>query len=192
MAIAVRFCAGASYLDLQDIHGVSRTACYACFHQVVDAIVKCRSQIGAMKFPEHRKSFRSSPQNSRQAHSFVRTASSNTSNICFPLHSYTRARRAGGPRIGTACFAHQHYSDWQSYFVRVVGNRFYFCPFRLDFPTTRTKCGGCYCRVFLGCNARPSYRIVETSRAHVAHPLDRSAGDAPTPRGTTVPREHKC
>ena len=75
MAIALRFCAGASYLDLQDIHGVSRTACYACFHQVVDAIVKCRSQIGAMKFPEHRMSFRSSPQNSRQAHSFVRTAS---------------------------------------------------------------------------------------------------------------------
>ena len=65
VAIAVRFCAGASYLDLQDIHGVSRTACYACFHQVVDAIVKCRSQIGAMKFPEHRMSFRSSPQNSR-------------------------------------------------------------------------------------------------------------------------------
>ena len=51
MAIAVRFCAGASYLDLRDIHGVSRTACYACFHQVADAIVKCRSQIGAMKFP---------------------------------------------------------------------------------------------------------------------------------------------
>ena len=51
MAIAVRFCAGASYLDLQDIHGVSRTACYACLHQVVDAIVKCRSQIGAMEVP---------------------------------------------------------------------------------------------------------------------------------------------
>ena len=57
----------------------------------------------------------------------------------FSLHSYTRARRAVGPRIGTACFAHQHYSDWQSYFVRVVGNRCYFRPFRLDFPTTRTK-----------------------------------------------------
>ena len=40
MAIAVRFCAGASYLDLQDVHGVSRTACYAFFHQVVDAIVQ--------------------------------------------------------------------------------------------------------------------------------------------------------
>ena len=51
VAIAVRFCAGASYLDLRDIHGVSRTACYACFHQVSDAIVKCRSQIGAMEFP---------------------------------------------------------------------------------------------------------------------------------------------
>ena len=41
----------ASYLDLQDIHGVSRTACFTCFHQVVDAIVKCRSPIGAMKLP---------------------------------------------------------------------------------------------------------------------------------------------
>ena len=171
---------------------VSRTACYACFHQVVDAIVKCRSQVGAMKFPEHRKSFRSSPQNSRQAHSFVRTASPNVCQInYFSLHSYTRARRAVGPRIGTACFAHQHDSDWQSCFVLVVGNRGYLCPFRIIFPTTRTKCGGSYCRVFLGCNARPCYRIVETSRARVAHPVDRSAGDAPTPRGATVPREHK-
>ena len=109
----------------------------------------------------------------------------------FSLHSYTRARRAVGPRIGTACFAHQHDSDWQSCFVLVVGNRGYLCPFRIIFPTTRTKCGGSYCRVFLGCNARPCYRIVETSRARVAHPVDRSAGDAPTPRGATVPREHK-
>lgn len=52
VAIALRFCAGASYLDLQDIHGVSRSACYACFHEVVDAIIKCRSKIGAMKFPK--------------------------------------------------------------------------------------------------------------------------------------------
>ena len=143
-----------------------------------------------MKFPEHRKSFKSSPQNSGQAHSFVRTASSK---ICqmnyFSLHSYTRARRAVGPRIEKACFAHPHDSDRQSYFVKVVGNRCYVWPFRLNLPTARTKCGGSYCRVFLGCNARPSYRIVETSRARVAHPVDRSAGDALTPRGATVPRE---
>ena len=193
MAIALRFCAGASYLDLQDIHRVSRTAYYACFHQVVDAIVKCRSQIGAMKFlrtPEELQKLTAE----FQASIFIRTtASSKICQIkCFSLHSYIRAGRAVGPRIGTACFAHQHYSDWQNFFVMVVGNRGYFCPFRLNFRTTRTKCGGSYCRVFLGCNARPSHRIVETSRARVAHPVDRSAADAPTPRGATVPREHKC
>ena len=51
VAIALRFCAGGSYLDLQDVHGVSKTSCYSCFHQVVDAIIECSSKIGPMKFP---------------------------------------------------------------------------------------------------------------------------------------------
>lgn len=47
----MRFCAGASYLDLMDIHGVSRSACFDIFHDFVDAVIKCSSQVGAMKFP---------------------------------------------------------------------------------------------------------------------------------------------
>ena len=192
MAIAVRFCAGASYLDLQDVHGVSRTACYAFFHQVVDAIVQIADWSDEVsRTPEELQKLAAE----FQASTFIRTHRlfkyvKYLFSASF-LHSCAPRRRA----------AHWHsmfrpsalyYSDWQSYFVRVVGNRCYFRPFRIDFPTTRTKCGRWYCRVFLGCNARPSYRIVETSRARVAHPLDPSAGDSPTPRRTTVPREHKC
>ena len=191
MAIAVRFCAGASYLDLQHIHGVS--------HGVLCLLSPSCGRHRQVQIADWSDEVPRTPEELQKLAAEFQASTFSRTHRLFKyvkylfsasfLHSCAPSRRAA---IGTACFAHQHYSDWQSYFVRVVGNRCYFCPFRLDFPTTRTKCGGWYCRVFLGCNARPSYRIVETSRARVAHPLDRSAGDAPTPRGTNVPREHKC
>ncbi|CAN0428067.1 unnamed protein product, partial [Laminaria digitata] len=51
LAIALRLCAGASYLDLLTVYGVSTTALYACLHDVVDAIISRQSEVGPMGFP---------------------------------------------------------------------------------------------------------------------------------------------
>jgi hypothetical protein len=52
LLVALRFFAGASYLDLMRIHGIGRTTCYqTCIQLVINAILK-NQEIGQPKWPK--------------------------------------------------------------------------------------------------------------------------------------------